>query len=211
MTATICVARPLVFPKQRWVASSLLDVATSSRALGVILAMHFLNPCKRSASIPQELSASSQGPNRTMSDGDWVCLQLPRRGNNWLVMQSRAEAHPNRQLYMFPDAATGWDVYFISFGECQIVQMQEFDILKLCSEDNWWPYCSYCGKFRENAHVVAYRRWRMAGKVGDRSMCLLHRRTRMATRSLLAPCTVWNRRCGCLGWLPCGQLAWRQR
>ena len=82
-----------------------------------------------------------------MSDGDWVCLQLPRRGNNWLVMQRRAEAHPNRHLYMFPDAATGWDVYFISFGECQIVQMQEFDILKLCPQDNWWPYCSYCGKF----------------------------------------------------------------
>ena len=76
--------------------------------------------------------------------------------------------------------------------------MQEFDILKLYSEDNCWPYCSYCGKFRENAHVVAYRRWRMAGKVGDRSVCLLHRRTRMATRSLLAPCTVWNRSCGCL-------------
>ena len=92
-------------------------------------------------------SASSQGPIRTMSAGDWVWLQLPRRGNNWLVMQRRAEAHPNRQLYMFPDAATGWDVHFISFGECQFVQMQDFDILKLCPQDNWWPYCSYCGSF----------------------------------------------------------------
>ena len=106
-----------------------------------------------------------------MSDGDWVCLQLPRRGNNWLVMQRRAEAHPNRQLYMFLDAATGWDVYFISFGECQIVQMQEFDILKLCSEDNWWPYCSYCGRFlfpgphehRLTRKHTGMRQWMLAG------------------------------------------------
>ena len=38
-------------------------------------------------------------------------------GNNWLVMQRRAQAHPHRQLYMFLDAATGWDVHVISFGE----------------------------------------------------------------------------------------------
>ena len=52
---------------------------------------------------------------------------------------------------------------------------------------------------RENAHVVAYRRWRMAGKVGDRSVCLEYMRKRMATRTLLVPCTVRNRRCNAAG------------
>ena len=99
--------------------------------------------------------ASSQGPISSMSAGDWVWLRLPRWGNNWLVMQRRAQAHPHRQLCMFPDAATGWDVHFVSFGECQFVQMQDFDILKLCPQGAWVPYCSYCGKYLSPEHRLS--------------------------------------------------------
>ena len=99
--------------------------------------------------------ASSQGPISSMSAGDWVWLRLPRWGNNWLVMQRRAQAHPHRQLCMFPDAATGWDVHFVSSGECQLVQMQDCDILRLCPQDAWVPYCSYCGKYLSLEHRLS--------------------------------------------------------
>ena len=63
-------------------------------------------------------SASSHEPLRNVREGDWAFLQLPRGGNNWLAMQRRAQAHPNPQLYMFPEAARAWDVHFISIAEC---------------------------------------------------------------------------------------------
>ena len=114
-------------------------------------------------------SWSSQELVRNVRAGDWAFLQLPMYGNNWLAMQRRAQPHPDRQLFFFPEAARAWDVHFISIGQYQVFQMEDYDILKLCPANNFYPYCCYCGKFLlpPNHHRCTLKHQKMHRYVGS--------------------------------------------
>ena len=114
-------------------------------------------------------SWSSQELFSNVRAGDWAFLQLPMYGNNWLAMQRRAQAHPDRQLFFFPEAARAWDVHFISISQYQVFQMEDYDILKLCPQNNFFPYCCYCGKFLlpPHQHRSVLKHQRMHRYVGS--------------------------------------------
>ena len=71
-----------------------------------------------------------------------VWLPLPLLGGNFIKLLP----DPTQKLFMYP-ALHGYQVWFYSRWNGEMIMLTDCDVLKQCPQKQVWPWCSYCSKF----------------------------------------------------------------
>lgn len=91
-----------------------------------------------------EMAATVGGRGADWRLNTW--FPLPLLGGNAIMVKECDD--PNYNLAMFPNISrAGLEMWFRSTWSGHIVRLEDFDYLKKCPQDHYWPYCCWCRKF----------------------------------------------------------------